>query len=77
VYGEIVMIENLKLFNDLQNVWWKVDSAKSLVDDGKEVLCSNRLQGALATLKIIIEDLGKEVNQDGLAKKDLENSGNG
>ena len=67
-------MENLKLFNDIESVWWKVDTAKSLVDDGKEVLCSNCLQGALTKLKVIINELGEEVKKDELVDK---NSGNG
>jgi len=54
----------LTLFNDIQKVWWKVDDAKNLVDDGKEVLCSHRLQGALTNLTQIIDELGKEIKRD-------------
>ena len=59
----------LKLFNNLQNVWMKVDDAKALVDDGKEVLCSHRLQGALTNLKHIIEDMGEEIKKNELVQK--------
>ena len=54
-------MDKLELFNNLQKIWWKVDDAKSYVDDGKEVLCSNRLQGALTNLKQVIDDLGAEL----------------
>ena len=54
-------MDKLELFNNLQKIWWKVDDAKAHVDDGKEVLCSNRLQGALTNLKQVIDDLGAEL----------------
>lgn len=54
-------MELLKLFNELQKVWIKADEAKKLVDDGKEVLCSNKLQGVLTNLTQVIELLGAEI----------------
>ena len=54
-------MDNLKLFNELQKVWLKMDSAKSYVDDGKEVLCSQKLQGAMTNLSIIIEMMGESI----------------
>ena len=62
--------ELMKLFNDLQKIWFKLDSAKNLVDDGKEVLCSNKLQGALCGLKIVINSIGKEINNNVVVQED-------
>ena len=56
-------LNKLELFNSLQKIWWKVDEAKNLVDEGKEVLCSNKLQGALTNLKQMIEELGEEIKR--------------
>ena len=60
-FGDVMV--KMELFNNLQNVWFKIDSAKQLVDEGKEVLCSNRLQGALTNLKQIIDELGNEIKE--------------
>ena len=57
-------MNNLDLFNDLQKVWLKIDDAKTLVDDGKEVLCSNRLQGALTNLSNVIGEMGKIIKRE-------------
>lgn len=54
-------MESLLLLQELQKTWMKVTDAKNLVDDGKEVLCSNRLQGALANLTYIIEQVAIEI----------------
>jgi len=61
----------MEVFTNLQKVWLKVDAAKSLVDEGKEVLCSNCLQGALTNLRQVIAALGEEIKKkDELVQKD-------
>ena len=64
-------MELLVLFNELEKIWWKVDDAKTLVDDSKEVLCSHRLQGALTNLRNILDELGSEIKgkKDELVQK--------
>ena len=62
-------MDALTLFNDLQKIWCKVDDAKSLVDNGKEVLCSNKLQGALTNIEQIISKVGEKIKQDELVQK--------
>ena len=54
----------LELFNSLQKIWIKLDDAKKLVDDGKEVLCSNRLQGGMTNLSVVIEAIASEIKEE-------------
>ena len=60
---------DLLIFNELQKIWIKVDEGKKLVDDGKEVLCSNKLQGALTNIEQIINKVGEKIKQDELVQK--------
>ena len=57
-------MEKLQLVKELQKTWIKVTESKSLVDDGKEVLCSNKLQGALTILSDLIEQIATEIKEE-------------
>lgn len=48
------MVTDQELFESLNEVLTKVQAAKDLVDDGKEVLCSRKLQGALVNISDLI-----------------------
>jgi len=57
-------MDTLYIFNTLQKIWIKVEDAKKLIDEGKEVYCSNKLQGALTNLAQIIEELGQDIKDN-------------
>lgn len=57
-------MEKLQLIKELQKAWIRFSESKNLVDDGKEVLCSNKLQGALTVLADVIEQLAKEIKEE-------------
>jgi len=56
-------VENAKLFDTLMKIWQKIDEAKRLVDEGKEVHCSNRLQGGLTVLSQLIGEISQEMKE--------------
>jgi hypothetical protein len=56
-------MEKLQLLQELQKIWIKANDAKIYVDDGKEVLCSNKLQGLITNLTYIIEQIAKEIKE--------------
>lgn len=56
-------INNLDLLRALQDLGFTIARAKSLVDEGKEVLCSNKLQGALVKINNIIRYVNSSIPQ--------------
>lgn len=58
-------MKKIDLLNSLTDVWLRIESSKGLVDDGKEVLCSQKLQGALTCLSNIIGLISKEIKETG------------
>jgi hypothetical protein len=54
-------MEAVKLCNALYELLIEIQRAKNLVDDGKEVLCSNRLQGSFTKCRNLYITVKEEI----------------
>ncbi len=67
-------MESVDIIAQVRDIGVLIIGAKGLVDDGKEVLCSRRLQGALVKLSNLLGNL-QELSDGNVVNKTTEEVG--